>query len=139
MNKNMFYGWRQVCSFSYLQTMKSKAMKITLLILCLLVIFALPVISLVTWSDKEKEKTIEQEGADTNDCSEKEIDTVNNDKQIQYQRNTIPFTSNPNPMDNYNEVYHCTDKQQSEKIQHQMKSYYRFKFEEKIIDYNNKW
>ena len=64
---------------------------------------------------------------------------VNNDKQIQYQRNTIPFTSNPNPMDNYNEVYHCTDKQQSEKIQHQMKSYYRFKFEEKIIDYNNKW
>lgn len=57
MNKNMFYGWRQVCSFSYLQTMKSKAMKITLLILCLLVIFALPVISLVTGSDKEKEKT----------------------------------------------------------------------------------
>ena len=93
--------------------------------------------------DKEKEKTIEQEGADTNDCSEKEIDTVNNDKQIQYQRNTIPFTSNPNPMDNYNEVYHCTDKQQSLKIQHQMKSYYSFKIDsyngEKIIDYNNKW
>ena len=93
--------------------------------------------------DKEKEKTIEQEGADTNDCSEKEIDTVNNDKQIQYQRNTIPFTSNPNPMDNYNEVYDCTDKQQSLKIQHQMKSYYSFKFDsyngEKRIDYNNKW
>ncbi len=92
--------------------------------------------------DKEKEKTIEQEGADTNDCSEKEIDTVNNDKQIQYQRNTIPFTSNPNPMDNYNEVYHCTDKQQSLKIQYQM-AYYSFKFTrdngEKIIDYNNKW
>ena len=93
--------------------------------------------------DKEKEKTIEQEGADTNDCSEKEIDTVNNDKQIQYQRNTIPFTSNPNPMDNYNEVYHCTDKQQYLKIQHQMKSYYSFEFDsyngEKRIDYNNKW
>lgn len=89
-----------------------------------------------------KEKTIEQEGAETNDCSEKEIDTVNNDKQ--YQRNTIPFTSKRNPMDNYyNEVYHCTDKQQSLNIRYQMELYYRFKFTldkgEKIIDYNNKW
>ena len=63
----------------------------------------------------------------------------NNQILIIAPRESIHFSSNPNPMDNYNEVYHCTDKQQSEKIQHQMKSYYRFKFEEKIIDYNNKW
>lgn len=48
MNKNMFFGWRQVCGFSYVQTMKSKAMKITLGILCVLALLALPVITMVS-------------------------------------------------------------------------------------------
>ena len=47
MNKNMFFGWRHVCSFAYVQTMKSRAMKITLGILCILALLALPVITLI--------------------------------------------------------------------------------------------
>lgn len=47
MNKRKFYGWQQICRFSYVQTMKSKAMKVTLLILCVLAICSVPVSSLV--------------------------------------------------------------------------------------------
>ena len=94
----------------------------------------------VSIPNKDKEKIFELEGAETNDCSEKDIDTINTDKQLIFQRKTIPFTSKRNPMDNYyNEVYQYTNKYQSLIIQQKMESYYRFKFGEKRIDYNNKW
>ncbi len=61
MNKNMFFGWREVCSFAYIQTLKSKAMKITLVILCALALFALPVITMIgSATDKDEETNIRQ-------------------------------------------------------------------------------
>lgn len=61
MNKNTFFGWREVCSFAYIQTLKSKAMKITLVILCALALFALPVITMIgSATDKEEETNIKQ-------------------------------------------------------------------------------
>ena len=47
MNKNMFSGWKDVMAFSYVQTMKSRAMKITLVVLCLICICIFPVYSLI--------------------------------------------------------------------------------------------
>lgn len=61
MNKNIFFGWREVCSFAYIQTLKSKAMKITLVILCALALFALPVITLIgSATNKNYETNIKQ-------------------------------------------------------------------------------
>ena len=61
MNKNTFFGWREVCGFAYIQTLKSKAMKITLVILCALALFALPVITMIgSATDKEEETNIKQ-------------------------------------------------------------------------------
>lgn len=61
MNKNMFFGWREVCAFSYVQTLKSKAMKITLVILCALALFALPVITMIgSAADEDEETNIKQ-------------------------------------------------------------------------------
>ena len=57
MNKKMFFGWRQVCSFAYVQTMKSRAMKITLSILCVLALLALPVITMITSGVKDTGET----------------------------------------------------------------------------------
>lgn len=56
MNKDMFFGWKEVCAFSYIQTMKSKAMKVMMAIICLLILFALPVVTLIQ-SGHEEEKT----------------------------------------------------------------------------------
>lgn len=58
MNKKMFYGWREVCGFAYIQTMKSKAMKITMLILCAIAVCVFPVISLIGSGNKEEETSI---------------------------------------------------------------------------------
>lgn len=61
MNKNMFSGWRDVCIFAYIQTIKSKAMKITLSILCALALFALPVVTIISSAaDGEEDTDIKQ-------------------------------------------------------------------------------
>jgi len=57
MNKNMFFGWREVCSFAYIQTIKSKAMKITLAVLCALALLALPVVTIISSAADSEEKT----------------------------------------------------------------------------------
>lgn len=48
MNKGMFFGWKSVCSFTYTQTMKSKAMKVTLAILMAIAILSMPVMTLLS-------------------------------------------------------------------------------------------
>ena len=61
MNKNMFFGWREVCVFAYIQTIKSKAMKITLAILCALALLALPVVTMISSAaDKAEDTDIKQ-------------------------------------------------------------------------------
>lgn len=57
MNKEMFYGWEKVCAFSYIQTMKSKVMKITLSILCGLILVSMPLFTFLN-SGKETETEI---------------------------------------------------------------------------------
>lgn len=57
MNRDMFFGWRQVCAFSYVQTMKSKAMKITLAILCILVLISVPAVTMIKAAASDEEET----------------------------------------------------------------------------------
>lgn len=57
MNKNMFSGWKDVMAFSYVQTMKSRAMKITLVVLCLICICIFPVYSLIKENTSTESET----------------------------------------------------------------------------------
>ena len=57
MNKNMFSGWKDVMAFSYVQTMKSRAMKITLVVLCLICICIFPVYSLIKANTSTESET----------------------------------------------------------------------------------
>lgn len=50
---NKLIGWNKICGFTYAQSMKSKAMKITLAILCIIALVSMPVCSLISGGDDE--------------------------------------------------------------------------------------
>src|SRR5574344_1116204 len=57
MKNNKLRGCMDVFRFTYVQSMKSKAMKITIAIFCVLALLSFPVISLITGEDSDKEET----------------------------------------------------------------------------------
>ena len=54
--KTKIEGWTKICSFTYVQSMKSKAMQISMAVLCLIALLSMPLISFISGSDEE-EKT----------------------------------------------------------------------------------
>lgn len=59
MKKSDYIGWKDVFSFSLVQGMKQKAYYGFLIVMCVVLIFSLPVLSLINNRDKEKEYTSE--------------------------------------------------------------------------------
>ena len=56
--KNKMTGWKKILKFTYVQSMKSKAMIITMLILCVMALLSMPVTSIIgNSSDEEDVKT----------------------------------------------------------------------------------
>lgn len=49
--KSKLAGWKKICAFAYSQSMKSKAMKVTLAILCVLAVLSMPVSSFLSGAD----------------------------------------------------------------------------------------
>lgn len=54
--KTKLRGWKKIFAFAYCQSMKSKAMKITIIILCVIALGLMPVISLISSIGDESEK-----------------------------------------------------------------------------------
>lgn len=54
--KTKLRGWKKIFAFAYNQSMKSKAMKITIIILCAIALASMPVSSLISGLDDENEK-----------------------------------------------------------------------------------
>lgn len=54
--KTKLRGWKKIFAFAYNQSMKSKAMKITIIILCVIALASMPVSSIISGLDDENEK-----------------------------------------------------------------------------------
>lgn len=59
MNKNLIRGWRDVLTFTYVQTMKSKGIRITTLILFLIAVAVSPVMALFSGNKSDESKSSE--------------------------------------------------------------------------------
>ena len=55
--KNKIRGWKEIFSFTVVQSLKAKSMKIGTLVLCLIALVSVPVLSLMTGEEKQTEKT----------------------------------------------------------------------------------
>ena len=55
--KNKIRGWKEIFSFTLVQSLKAKSMKIGTLVLCLIALVSVPVLSLMTGEEKQTEKT----------------------------------------------------------------------------------
>src|SRR5574344_197658 len=55
--KNKISGWKEIFSFTFSQSIKTKSIKITTIILCLIAICSMPIMSMVKGKDTEKKKT----------------------------------------------------------------------------------
>ncbi len=55
MNKDSFFGWKSVCSFTYVQTMKSNVMKVVMAILFAIMALSVPLITMLNSEENEKE------------------------------------------------------------------------------------
>ena len=53
--KNNLTGWRSVFRFSFVQEMKSKSIKISTLIICLIILAIFPIITLIDGTDIESQ------------------------------------------------------------------------------------
>lgn len=49
--KTKLRGWKKICAFTYVQSMKSKAMKIALAVLCIIALVSMPLISIISGSE----------------------------------------------------------------------------------------
>lgn len=62
--KNSIRGWKEIFCFNFIQSMKSKTMKIATIVLCMIALLSMPVISLINGSDdngtKKESTTIKQ-------------------------------------------------------------------------------
>ena len=54
--KTKLRGWKKIFAFAYSQSMKSKAMKITIIILCAIALASMPVSSLISGVEEDDEK-----------------------------------------------------------------------------------
>lgn len=53
MKTNMLRGWKDICDFTYRQTMKGKAMKISIIIICVIILLVKPVTSFISQQSEE--------------------------------------------------------------------------------------
>lgn len=55
--KNNIRGWKEIFSFTFVQSMKSKSVKIATIIMCVLALVSMPIVSAIKSSDSEKKET----------------------------------------------------------------------------------